>query len=86
MFSVWWGNIQVNKILFLSFSGRMDYRKSTYFLFKHVKLRSIIIIGGTNERCSACSNNQKNTNNDNDNNNNNLYLKRVTHSNGKDLP
>ena len=24
------------------------------FLFEHVKLRSIIIIGATNERCSAC--------------------------------
>ena len=33
------------------------------FLFEHVKLRSIIIIGGTNERCSACSNNRTNTNN-----------------------
>ena len=29
------------------------------FLFVHVKLRSIIIIRGTNERCSACSNNRK---------------------------
>ena len=33
------------------------------FLFEHVKLRSIIIIRGTNERCSACSNNRTNTNN-----------------------
>ena len=33
------------------------------FLFEHVKLRSIIIIGGTNERCSACSNNRTNTSN-----------------------
>ena len=31
------------------------------FLFEHVKLRSIIVIGGTNERCSACSNNRTNT-------------------------
>ena len=33
------------------------------FLFEHVKLRSIIIIGGTNEHFSACSNNRTNTNN-----------------------
>ena len=49
----------------------MDYRKSTYylngifihvpFLFEHRKLHSIIIIGGANERCTACSYNRKNT-------------------------
>ena len=31
------------------------------FLFENVKLHSIIIIGGTNECCSACSNNRTNT-------------------------
>ena len=32
------------------------------------------------------NNNNNNKNNNNNNNNNNLYLKRVTHYNGKDLP
>ena len=31
MFPVWRGHKQVNKHLFYSFSGRLDYRKSSYF-------------------------------------------------------
>ena len=47
---------------------------------------------GLNSRCLFLrgllyDNNNNNTNNNNsNNNNNNLYLKRVTQSNGKDLP
>ena len=44
---------------------------------------------GTILKCSFIHNNNNNDNDNNDNNNNNndnLYLKRVTQSNGKDLP
>ena len=33
-----------------------------FFVRTYKKLCSIIIIAGTNERCSSCSNNRKNTN------------------------
>ena len=41
--------------------GSGEFLSMFVFLFEHVKLRAIIIIGGTNERCSACSNNRTNT-------------------------
>ena len=73
MFPVWLGHKQVNKLLFLSLF-RPDGQPKVHlflngifmhvrfcFLFEHVKLRLNGIIGGTNECCSAGSNNRKNT-------------------------
>ena len=72
MFPVWWGNKKENKLCFSDFlTGRTTKSPAislnrifihVRFLFEHVKLRLIIIIGGTNEICSACSNNRENTN------------------------
>ena len=56
VFPVWRGHRQANKLLFYSSFWPASL---CFFLFEHAKLRSMIIIGGKNESCLACSNNPR---------------------------
>ena len=60
MVPVWWGNTQVNELSHRVFwpdgllKGHLFFESNFYtsfFLFEHVKLHSIIIRRGTNEHC-----------------------------------
>ena len=72
MFPDWWGHKQVSKLLFYSIFLPavvrkvqlffiMQFLSMFVFLFEQAKLRSMNIMGGKNERGSACSNNRPNT-------------------------